>query len=144
MECYEIEMLCFRQLQILFYSIRVSRDFKKQIPTASRSKNWKSLTIKDFQFSLLHFWRVFGEIDIRHRLFKCQSSHNLFIIIKTLLKIPFKSIHRLSRQLFCDFPFAFHPREQQFQCPFLRSLSEELQLLQFSLIPILGLQKINY
>ena len=43
-------------------------------PTESRSKNRKSLVIKDFRFSLLHFWRVFGEIYrnlivlIRHKL----------------------------------------------------------------------------
>lgn len=33
-----------------------------EIPTESRSKNMKSLIIKDFIFSLLYFWRVFGEI----------------------------------------------------------------------------------
>ena len=31
----------------------------------SRSKNRKSLIIKDFRFSLLHFWRVFGEIGLQ-------------------------------------------------------------------------------
>ena len=35
-----------------------------RIPTESRNKNRKSLITKDFRFSLLHFWRVFGEIGI--------------------------------------------------------------------------------
>lgn len=35
---------------------------KSGIPTESLSKNRKFLIVKNFRFSLLDFWRVFGEI----------------------------------------------------------------------------------
>ena len=50
---------------------------KSGIPTESRNKNRKPLTLKDFRFSLLYFWRVFGEIRYSnlHFLVRHPSSY---------------------------------------------------------------------
>lgn len=71
-------------------------------PTESRSKNRKSLSVKDFRFSLLHFWRVFGEINVRPIKTFLYYTDILFKNLSTFLAIgattiAFKSILGLFR-----------------------------------------------
>ena len=59
--CY---LLAFNTLYHPHTFINLSPHLYFPFPTESRIKNRKFLIVKDFRFSLLYFWRVFGEIGI--------------------------------------------------------------------------------
>ena len=62
-ECFTAYyLLVFNALHYPRIFINLSPHLYFPFPTESRNKNRKSLTFKGFRFSLLGFWRVFGEI----------------------------------------------------------------------------------